>query len=366
MIKINIILISLFTLFSQIIAQTNLSRFVVGTFTENSTAKGIYSLTLDKTNLELKSELIYEIKDPNFLCFSKDKRFLYAVSERKEGAGVVAFRFENGKLLFINKITFGAGTEPCHLAVSEKHVAVANYGGGSVYILQRNSDGSLSPVIQKVMHTGSSIDPARQQKPYVHQVSFTPDGKFLLATDLGTDKVVAYHYNSANAITPLLFSSEVKVKPGSGPRHLAMSKNNKYLYLLQELDGTLSVITRKKTELSISGISSVKQNEMEETAAADIHISPDGQYLYATNRGSAQNISVFSLKNGIVPKLIEQCSVEGNWPRNFAITNDGSFILIANQRSNSITIFSRDKKTGKLKFTGKSVQIGSPVCILEY
>lgn len=364
--KIYTFLLLLLSVVQYSYAQQQGYRFITGTFTENTPAKGIYSLAFSENNPNSVVELLYEMKDPNFLCFSSDDKYLYAVTGRKEDAGVAAFRWNGNKLTFINKIIVGAGIEPCHVAVSQRHVAIANYGGGSVFILGRNMDGSLTDVKQKMFHTGSSIDPVRQKKPFAHQVTFSPDTNFLLVTDLGTDKVIVYKYDKNNAETPLSPFDELKLKPGSGPRHLTFSKDGKLIYLIQEMDGTLSVIGFNKGKLSLLGTNSVVRKSGIETGAADIHISPDGRFLYATNRGTAHDITCFSLRNKTKPEFVQQISVEGKWPRNFAITSDGKYVLVGNQHTNNVTLFERNKKTGKLSFTGRSFSIGAPVCLLQY
>jgi len=342
-------------------------QFLIGTFTTNTPAKGIYSVTLNAKDLSTNVQLLTEAVDPSFLCISTNKKLVYAVSERGEKSSVAAYKFiKNNKLQLINKVNAGSVTDPCHIAMTNKHVVIANYSGGSVFVYGKNSDGSLSEVVQKIQHEGKSIHPTRQKKPHTHQVVFSPDGNYLLANDLGLDKVLVYKYNIANVNQPFTLFDTMNVKPGSGPRHLTFNKSGSTIYLLQELDGTVSTIQFDNGKLTLMDTVSVVRKNNIQTGAADIHLSPDGAFLYATNRGSVNDITCFTTSSNGKLTFVQQISTEGEGPRNFAISKDGKFVLVGNQRTNDISIFSRNKNTGELTFTGKKVQVGAPVCILEY
>lgn len=342
-------------------------QFLIGTFTTNTPAKGIYSLTLNAKALSANVQLLTETLDPSFLCISTNKKLVYVVSERGAKSSVTAYKFnKNNKLQLINKVNAGSVTDPCHIAMTDKHVVIANYSGGSVFVYSRKSDGSLSEVVQKVQHEGKSIHPTRQTKPHAHQVVFSPDCKYLLANDLGIDKVLVYKYNKANVEKPLTPYDTLNVKPGSGPRHLTFDKSGATIYLLQELDGSVSTIQYDNGKLTLIDTASVVRKNNIQTGAADIHLSPDGAFLYATNRGSVNDITCFATTPSGKLTFVQQVSTEGEGPRNFAISNDGNFVLVGNQRTNDISIFTRNKKTGELTFTGKKVQVGAPVCIVQY
>lgn len=341
-------------------------QFLIGTFTTNTPAKGIYSLTLNTKDLSTDVILLTEAIDPSFLCISNDKKLVYAVSERGAKSSVAAYHFNNKKQLeLLNKVDAGNGTDPCHIALTDKHVVTANYSGGSVFVYKRNVDGSLSEVVQKIQHEGKSIHPTRQTKPHTHQVVFSPDGNFLLTNDLGIDKVLVYKYDKMNSEQPLSAYDALEVKPGSGPRHLTFDKSGSIVYLLQELDGTVSTIQYENGKLTLKDTTSVVRKDNIQTGAADIHLSPDGKFLYATNRGSVNDITCFATSPTGKLTFVQQIPTEGEGPRNFSITNDGRFVLVGNQRTNDICIFCRNKKTGELTFTGKKVQVGAPVCILQ-
>ena len=362
------ILINFFFLSQLAMAKHNTYNFLVGTYTNNTNSKGIYNIYCDFHKNEVTVNIaIDSILDPSYLCLSADKKFLYSISERGENSSISAFTFDKhtGKSSFINRVA-GYGADPCYVAVSEEHVITANYSGGNVCVFGRNNDGALTEIIQNIQHQGMSIDPVRQNKPHVHQAIFSPDKKFVLVNDLGTDFVTAYSYNPASNSDVFIEISKLKLKAGSGPRHLAFSKNGKFIYLLQELDGTVTTIYINNGKLTLIEETTVVRKDKIVSGAADIHISPDGKFLYATNRGNANDITVFSIQKSGKIQFVEQVSVNGIGPRNFAITNDGQFILVANQKSNQVVVFSRDKKTGKLTDTGTKIELPSPVCLIEY
>lgn len=350
-------------------AQSTEYRLLIGTYTSNGKSEGIYSykINVEKGIIE-KQSVAKEIKNPSFLALTADKKFLYAVgeSDKAGSAGAFAFNAKNATFRFINS----SGTKskgPCYISASNKHVFTANYGGGSISVFGRRPDGALSELQQLIVHTGSSIHPERQTKPYVHQVLLTPDKKYLIANDLGTDIVTVYRYDE-NAKTQVLVPHDsIKVKPGSGPRHMAISKNGKFAYLMQEVDGTVTAFSLKNGKLTILQETSVITPQSgDEARAADIHLSPDGKFVYATNRGTASNITCFAVGKDGKLTFVQQISTGGVGPRNFNLTPDGKYIFVANQNSDNIVVFQRDKKTGALTNTGKMMQVGAPVCLVFY
>lgn len=217
-----------------------------------------------------------------------------------------------------------------------------------------------------IQHVGSSIDTNRQTSPHVHQTIFSPDGKYLVVNDLGTDKVTIYRYDKTGTINTLIPHDSLSVKPGSGPRHVTFSKDGKRVYLLQEIDGTLTVMAMKNGKLRILQETSVVRKANIESGAADIHLSPDGKFLYATNRGTANDISCFAVKKDGTLIYKSQVSTEGIGPRNFAISPDGKYVFVANQRTDNIVIYKRDANTGMLTKTGQQINVGSPVCLIFF
>ena len=344
-------------------------RLLIGTYTSSGKSEGIYSYKINvEEGVFTKQSVAKEMKNPSFLALSADKRLLYVVgeSDKASRAGAFAFDTKEGTFRFINSSeTKSKG--PCYISASDKHVFTANYGGGSISVFGRQADGALSELQQLILHAGSSINPKRQTKSYVHQVLLTPDRKFLIANDLGTDKVMVYRYNQKASTQILTPHDSIQVKLGSGPRHMVISKNGKYAYLMQEIDGTVTVFSLKNGKLTILQETTVITPQSGTTAgAADIHLSPDGKFLYATNRGTANDITCFSVGKRGKLTFVQQISTGGTGPRNFNLTPDGKYVFVANQNSDNIVIFQRDKKTGQLTNTEKKIQVGAPVCLIFY
>ncbi|MEA4936384.1 MAG: lactonase family protein [Paludibacter sp.] len=365
-----ILILSLFSIiFIQFHAQSTEYRLLIGTYTSNGKSEGIYSYKINvERGIFEKQSVAKEIKNPSFLALTADKKFLYVVgeSDKASRAGAFAFNPKDATFRFINSSeTKSKG--PCYISASNKHVFTANYGGGSISVFGRQSDGALSELQQLIVHTGSSIHPERQTKPYVHQVLLTPDKKYLIANDLGTDIVTVYRYDE-NATTQVLTPHDsIKVKLGSGPRHMAISKDGKFAYLMQEVDGTVTAFSLKNGKLTILQETTVITPQSgDEARAADIHLSPDGKFVYATNRGTASNITCFAVGKDGKLTFVQQISSGGVGPRNFNLTPDGKYVFVANQNSDNIVVFQRDKKTGALTNTGKMMQVGAPVCLVFY
>jgi 6-phosphogluconolactonase len=364
--KIVIILFTIFV-FSTVQAQENKFNLIVGTYTKPCDSKGIYVYEFDSNTGDFSFKNNTEnIFNPSYLSVSNDTKFVYSVSENDKKSSVSAFGFnsENGKLSFINDQNPN-GLNPCYIINDDKNLITANYSSGTISVLGINSDGSVAEVKQVVQHTGKGINLNRQEAPHAHMVYFSPDKKYVLANDLGTDKVYSYQYNSSSATEVLHLKSSIDVKPGSGPRHLIFSKDGKRIYLLQEMDGAITSFSYADGILKKLGETTVVAPDFKgDIGAADIHISPDGKFLYATNRGTANDISVFKiLKKGKL-ELVQRISTLGKGPRNFNIDPTGNFLLVGHQYTNDIVIFKRDKKSGSLTDTGKKIELCSPVCLV--
>ena len=349
-------------------AQEHNYHLLIGTYTNTGTSEGIYTYDVDLgKGLFTQKSVTKGIQNPSYIALSQDKKFVYSANETGNTSTVSAFSFDSvsGKLIHLNTVD-AQGADPCYLSVSNNHVVTANYSGGSLCVFGRKPDGVLTEALQIIQHTGSSIDHKRQTAPHMHQVVFSPDVKYLLANDLGTDKVTVYQYNPKRKNSILNPFDSIPVKPGSGPRHVTFSKDGKRIYLLHEMDGTVSVLEMKKGKLKRLQETTVVRKSSIENGAADIHLSPDGQFLYATNRGTANDISCFSVNSDGTITYKSQVSTGGLSPRNFSITPDGKYVFVANQRSDNVVIFKRDKKSGLMNDTGKRIEVGAPVCLLLY
>lgn len=343
-------------------------RMLVGTYTRNTESKGIYVLEIDvKKKTHRILDIAEGIANPSFLALSVDRQMLYSVSENSPETYVSAFRFDagQGKLSFVNKSRVdGAGA--CHIAVTARHAVVANYGSGSLNVFGIAPDGSLTQVQQVIQHVGSSVVKSRQSEPHVHQVVISKDGQTVFVNDLGTDYVYAYNYNAAATDKVLTLVDTLLIEPGAGPRHLTLDADGKTLYVLHELNAKVSVLEYANQQFSKKQTVSMLDEERGVAGAADIHLSPDGRHLYASNRGDYNEISTFSVSRKKELKLIGQISSGGIAPRNFMITADGKYLFAGNQRSNLIVVFKRCLLTGKIKKTAFQIELPSPVCHIEF
>lgn len=343
----------------------NKFNLLVGTYTNTCESKGIYVYEFDVNSGDFKLKNATEnVVSPSYLSVSADNKFVYAVNENGNQSTVSAFSYDSksGKIKLINK-NDALGADPCHLINDSKNVIIANYSGGNIAVFKKNADGSITEGQQLIQHEGKGTNEARQEKAHVHMVAFSPDKKFVLANDLGLDKVFIYQYNPGAAHEILKLKGSVDVKKGSGPRHLTFSKDGKYVYLIQELDGTLTTFSYDKSGSLklIKETSILAKGFTGGTGAAAIKIAPDGKFLYVTDRVDANNIAVYKiLKNGNI-QLVEQQSTLGKGPRDFAIDPTGNYLLVGHQYTNEIIIFKRDKTTGKLNATGKKIELCSPV-----
>lgn len=342
-------------------------NLLVGTYTQPCNSEGIYSYIFNQNTAEYYLvDNTNNLKNPGFLTWTANHKYIYSVSEDGTSSLISAFKFEKktGKLELINQQST-QGIDPCHIITDDKNIFIANYTSGSLSVYEINSDGSVGKLVQNIQHSGKGINEKRQEKAHVHQVILSPDKKFLLANDLGEDKLYVYNYNSENSSLPLSEFSVEKLKSGAGPRHLVFSPDGKFIYQTRELDGFISVYGFKEGKITfLSEISLLPPNVTDNFRVADIHVSPEGKFVYATNRdGKTNNISVFKTSSTGKLLLIQQIKTLGENPRNFQLTPNGKYLLVGNQDSNEIVIFERNKKTGKLSDSGKRIKQCAPVFI---
>ena len=342
----------------------------IGTYT-NGPSLGIYVYKFNITNGDAQPVDSIASKNPSYLAISPTGKYVYAVSENgsnTEGE-INAYTFDKltGKLKFLNKQQSG-GTDPCYIAESRnsKWLMVANYSSGTISALPVSIDGSIGSIAEIIQHEGKSTDTSRQEKAHAHSSVFSPDEHYLLCADLGMDKEMVYKFNP-NSDHPLTGAkdSAVSITPGSGPRHIAFHPAKPDVYLIEELSGTIDAFHFINGVLKhFQRISTHPQDYKGQKGSADIHITPNGNFLYATNRGDANSIAVFSIdrSNGkLTLKGIQD--VMGKHPRNFIIDPTGKFLLVANRDTDNIVIFSINQQTGLLKETGKQIHIPNPVCL---
>lgn len=346
----------------------------VGTYTSGK-SEGLYLFKLNLTSGKLEQiGTTKGVKDPSFLALAPSRRYLYAVNEVEEFSGkksgaLSAFAVDgrSGELRLLNQQP-SLGGAPCYVVVDRggTFVLVANYTGGSVAVLPVRGDGSLGEATDMKQDQGSSINAERQEGPHAHCIVLDPDNRFAYACDLGIDKIMIFRFDRRRGKLIPAGNPWVQVKPGAGPRHLTFHPGGKYVYVVNELHATVTAFAQDRAEGNLKELQTVSTMPEGFTGAntsADIHVSPDGRFLYCSNRGH-DSIAAFKVDagNGRL-SLIAHESTGGKTPRNFAIDPTGAFLLVANQNSDNIVTFRRDEKTGRLSATGHVAEVPSPVCL---
>lgn len=344
----------------------------VGSYTNEKPDKGIFVFRFDpKTGTLAKLATAENIINPSYITISPNGKYLYACCDTKMprpgSISAFAINHQHGSLSFINKQTSG-GENPVYVAVDQSNslVITGNYSSGSISLLHANADGSLSPKVETISFKDSSILKSRQEKSHIHSTFFDPDFNFIFAPDLGGDKIRAFSL-SRNKSPQLIYAPQltVQTRPGDGPRHFAFHPNKRFGYCINELSGTVRAYKYHQGILdSIQTIFSYSKVR-DAYGAADIHISPDGNYLYASNRFIGENtIAIFAIdKQSGRLKLIGHQTTFGDHPRNFTIDPSGNFLLVANMLTNNIVIFRRNQKTGLLTKIGEEISVTRPSCL---
>lgn len=357
-------------------AQFRKCYMMVGTYT-SGISKGIYVYKVNVFNGKIDSVGMFESSNPSYLAVSDlktkdyDHIYVYAVNEdaSKENKGSVSayeLNRKNGKISFINTQASG-GNHPCHISIdlSGKWLAVSNYTSGSISILPINSNGSVEPVVATITHKGSSVNKERQNEAHAHCAVFSKDNKHLLVADLGIDKVMVYPFDYKTGNLDHKNAQFVNASPGAGPRQIAFNQSGKYAYVIEELSGSISVYNFSDGKLSLlQNITTKPEGFTGFAGSADIHISNDGKFLYASNRGESNTLAIFKIEENGMLKLAGHQSTLGSAPRYFSLTpGTDSYLWAANQNSDAIVLFKRNSKNGMLTETGKRIKVGKPVCI---
>jgi 6-phosphogluconolactonase len=345
----------------------------IGTYTDHG-SKGIYAYRFDaRTGQSTALGLAAESVQPSFLTTDASGHFLYAVNETENYEGqptgaVSAFAIDaaSGKLSLLNQVS-SRDAGPAHIALDQtgKFALVSNYTRGSVAVFPVLTNGRLGDVSAFVQHHGSAGDKTREEGPHAHAVAFSKDDRFALVADLGLDQVFAYPFDATKGSLgndPKI----TKTNPGSGPRHLVFNQNGKLLYVINELQSSVTTYAYDPANgglRELSTISALPDGFSGKSAAAEIALHPSGKFLYTSNRG-ADSITLFSIAPGKgTPSRVEIVPVNGKTPRNFAIDPTGSWLWAANQESDNIVIFRINHKTGRLTPTGQVLQVASPACV---
>ena len=314
-----------------------------------------------------------DIQNPFFLALSPDRHFLYAIHAEKFGdpgdelVRAYAIEGRSGSLRKLNEHS-ARGTGSCYLDVDAtgRMVVVANYFSGSVAALPVGRDGSLGEVKTFMQHQGSSINPDRQKGPNAHSIVVSPDNRFALAADLGIDKIMNYRMDAKSAV---LTANEaqpfVKLPPGSGPRHLTFHPNGKAVYVINELKNTVSFLGYEKDTGSLTERQTISTLPVEFTGTshcADLKITPDGRFLFGTNRGH-DSIAVYRIAEDGKLTLSSIRPSQGKGPQNLLITPDGQWLLCANMPGNNVMVFKIERESGEIQAAGQPLSMPMPSCI---
>lgn len=353
---------------------------IVGTYTGGK-SEGLYVYRFDTRTGDATPVSVAKTVNPSWLVVSRDRRHVYAVNELPGDNGpatqrgfVSAFSFDppSGRLTFVNQVS-SQGNDPCYLSLSPdgRYLFVANYSvaadpGGSFAVLPVRPDGSLGDAVSIVHHEGSGPVKGRQDGAHVHSTVFSPDGRYLFAQDLGADRLYVYRYAADGRDGPVSPTGAVEtaLKAGSGPRHLVFGNDGRHAYLTSELAATVTVLRlRDDGRFDEEQVEHLAQPGFKgAVGAAALHLSPDGRFLYVSNRGDANDISIFAVDaaSGRLTRVGRQSTL-GRSPREFAIDPTGRWLIVGNQNSDTAYVFRRDPQTGLLGPDPKRLDIGSPV-----
>ena len=358
-------------------AAAPMHTLLIGSYTGEGNSEGIYRLQFDAATGRIEPQPLQVIKteNPSWLLLDLNRNRLYAANENGPGqrdpvGRVSAFIVApSGKLSALAQQST-LGDEPTHLSESldGRYLFVSNYGagpnpGGSLAVIPLAKDGTLLPVTQIAIHKASEVHPQRQQSSHVHSAVMSPDGKTLFVSDLGADKIYVYRYDPSNAERPLSPADPafIALPEGSGPRHLVFSPDGSQAYATLELSAQVvrfdhvdnSLVQRQLVDLAAGG-------EVSQHSPGAIHPSPDGRFLYVSDRAETNRIMVYAIEDAGMLREIQQRDSEGREPREFAIDPSGQFMLIANQNSDALVVLARDPESGKLGDTVQTLPMGRP------
>jgi len=351
----------------------------IGTYTpRDGTSRGLYAVRLDTaTGLLGEPAVAAETPNPTFLAWRPDHRVLYAAGEGpdpegKTTGGAAAFGFDpaSGQLSRLNsRGAGGGGTTMLAPDATGRMLVTVSYGGGQVASYPLAPDGRIGERASFIAHAGPlGPNPARQEKPHPHSVTISPDNRFAFVADLGLDRVLAYRLDPAAATLTPHDPAFIATPPGTGPRHTKFSRDGRFFYILNEIDGSISVCAydaMRGAGTPIQHISTLPAGFQvtDPDRAAEIRIHPNGRFVYASNRGH-DSLAVFAVSADGTLRLVEITPCGGQHPRNFALSPDGAWLVCANMNSNNLVAFKVDSATGRLTPTGSVVTAPQPVCVL--
>jgi len=337
----------------------------LGSFNWDRETEGIFVYELDSVKGRLsKVTSVKNIRNPSFLSLSLDGKNLFAVTDSKtENNGSVssfAFNAEKKSLKLINSQKSG-GENPVYLTAhsSGKWLVNGNYTEGSISVYPVSENGEIQPFVQNFQFSEGSVNQERQERSHIHSTVFAPDFKYIFSADLGADKIRCYRFTNEES-KPMESCNKafVKTNPGSGPRHFIFHPNGNFAYLIEEMGGAVSVYQYSEGQLkNIQRIFTHPENQKGNFESSDLHISPDGRFLYASNRGFENNIAIFAVGHDGTLKTVGYQSAKGKHPRVFGMDETGKFLIVANTGTGTVVVFKRNSETGLLKKTGRKIKI---------
>ena len=348
-------------------------RMYIGTYT-NGASEGIYTAYFDPgTGAITDIKLASGAENPSFLTVSSDRSLLLAVNELMDYEGspagsVTSYAIEPDGLLQKIDQRSTQGAHPCYISLtsSDRWALVANYTGGNVIVFPVGEVGHLGPATSLIQHEGSSVNPARQDAPHPHFIAPDPTGEYIIVVDLGIDKTLIYAMDQETGVLTPHSPASVPVEPGAGPRHFAFHPNAEYAFGINELNSTITAYRYGASPgglVPVQTISTLPNTFDGDSYCADIHVHPNGRFIYGSNRGHDSIVILsFDPSSGTMSVSGHE-STQGQTPRNFTLDPSGLYVLVANQRSDTIVSFNIDQETGILTPTGHIAEVPTPVCL---
>jgi len=340
----------------------------VGTYTAKTESKGIYAYEFDSDAGKLAPKgVAAETRDPSWVVVHPSGKFLYAANEAGKASTVSAFAVDakSGKLTLLNQLP-SLGEDPCYLSFDKtgKYVLVANYSSGTIVVFPILADGRLGEHTATLKDQGTTGPHKNQGGPHAHWIETSPDNRFALVADLGLDEVLVYKFDAASGTLTPNEPAFVRLKAGSGPRHVAFHPSGKFVFVVSELSSTATSFdynAKKGTLKEIGTVSTLPPGFSGRNDVAEAAVHSNGKFLYVSNRGN-ESLAILSIdpaKGTLAP--VSGIPTGGKEPRHFAIDPSGKYLLAENQFSNNIVVFRIDPATGGLAPTGQVVDVPSPV-----
>jgi 6-phosphogluconolactonase len=369
--------IALFVVFACAVAHAAGSPYLiyVGTYTDKG-SKGIYAYSFDPGSGETKAlGLAAAAANPSFLAVDAHGKHLYAVNEignfnGGQTGGVSSFAIDPvaGRLTLLQEVS-SLGADPAHLSLDKagQYLLVANYTSGNIAVFPVLKDGQLGSRTAFVQHAGSSVNKERQTGPHAHEIQASNDNQFVLTADLGLDELLVYRFDSKTGSLAPNDPAFVKISPGAGPRHFAIAPSGKFVYLVNEMSSTVTVLSFDTNPGRLQEQQTISTRPADfkgENTTAEIEVDSRGKFLYASNRGD-DSIAVFAIdaQEGKLT-FVERVPTGGKAPRHFKLDPTGKWLFAANQESNSISIFRVNPDSGRLTSTSHTLQVSTPVCVV--